>query len=130
MQKNQAEKTFSLLFVDDEQTAREIVAKMLSRQYPGVHIDTAENGAAGLDLFMKSHHDLVITDYRMPRMNGVQMISSIRMICPGTPVIFLTASISESALQDTQPKECTFLLRKPFQFHELFSLIDRHAKLP
>jgi len=130
MKKNQAEKPFSILFADDEQTAREIVTKMLSRRYPDVHIDTTDNGFTGLDLFMKFHHDLIITDYRMPLMNGLRMDSEIRAISPGTPVILLTDSISESDLQDIHFKEITHFLRKPLRFSELYSLIDRYTKLP
>ncbi len=124
-----AEKPFSILYAEDEQITRKLVAEILSRRYPDFRIDTADNGVAGLNLFMKFHHDLIITDYRMPHMSGLRMVSEIRAISPGTPVIFLTASISESGLQDIPPKECTFLLRKPFQFYELFSLIDRYTKL-
>ena len=128
MKKTQAEKPFSILYVEDEHLTRVMVATVLSLRYPGVHIDTADNGAAGLDRFMKFHHDLIITDNRMPHMSGVRMVSEIRAITPRAPVIFLTASIYENGLQDIPPKECTFILLKPFQLHELFCLIDRYTK--
>lgn len=128
MKKNQAERPFSILYVEDEHLTRGMVAIVLSRRYPDVHIDTADNGAAGLDRFMKFHHDLIITDNRMPHMSGLRMVSEIRAISPRAPVIFLTARISENGLQDIPPRECTFILLKPFQFHELFCLIDRYTK--
>jgi CheY-like chemotaxis protein len=129
MEKNQAEKPFSILYVEDEHLTRHLVATRLSRRYPDIHIDTADNGATGLDLFMKFHHNLIITDNRMPHMSGLRMVSAIRAISPCVPVIILTASIPENSLQDIPPMECTFLLLKPFQPHELFSLIDRYTKL-
>lgn len=120
------EKSFSILIADDEQTSREIVTNILSKRYPDVRIDAAENGVAGLELFMKFHHDLIITDYRMPHMSGLRMVSEIRAISPGTPVIFLTASIAENDLRDILHRETTHYLRKPLHFSELYDLIARH----
>lgn len=146
-----AEKPFSILYVEDEHSTRGMVATALSRRYPDVRLDTADNGATGLDLFLRSCHDLIITDNMMPYMSGIQMVSEIWSIRPGTPVIFVTASLTQSGFQDaliendeSMERNATktllqngfqdtsiigtyHFLRKPFRFSELFNLIDTYT---
>lgn len=127
MEQKPAEKAFSILYAEDDQTVRGLVTAVLSRRYPDVRIDTAVNGAAGLDLFMKSHYDLVITDNVMPHMSGLRMVSEIRAISPGMPVIFLSASLIECDIRDIPIDGVYHFLQKPFRYVELFDLVDRYT---
>lgn len=117
---------FSILYAEDELTIRDLVAARLSRRYPDVRLDTADNGASGLALFMRSHYDLIITDNSMPHMTGLQMVSEIRTINPGMPVIFVTASLIQSGFINVSTENKVHLLQKPFRFSELFGLIDSY----
>jgi len=150
MQQKPTGKPFSILYAEDEHLTRGMVATKLSRRYPDIRIDTADNGATGLDLFMQSYHDLIIADNMMPYMSGIQMVSEIWAISPGTPVVIVAASLTQSGFQDVliendEVKEqsaimtltqngcqdnsnigtCHFL-RKPFRFSELFNLIETY----
>lgn len=128
MKKNPAERPFSILYAEDERAIRDLLSAGLSRRYPDIRIDTANNGAAGLDLFIRSHYDLIITDNMMPNMSGLRMVSVIRSISPGMPVIFLSACLTQCGVQDIPIDGEYHFLQKPFRFSELYDLVDRYIK--
>ena len=87
-------KTQNVLFVEDEDLAREILAKLLSKMFKNVI--TATNGLEGFDKFKAAEQsldkiNLIISDINMPIMNGLDMLENIREIDKTVPVIFLTA---------------------------------------
>ncbi len=87
--------TLKVLVVDDEDDMREILEKLLT--HLGMQVTTAENGKIALEKFHKAEYDLVITDLRMPIMNGVALIESIRSITGTKPpkLILMTGGIDE-----------------------------------
>lgn len=83
-----------VLFVEDEELAREKLAKLLSKLFKEVVL--ASNGLEGLEKYEKSkitneRIDLIISDINMPIMNGLEMLEKIREIDPIVPLIFTTA---------------------------------------
>lgn len=77
-----------ILVVEDDKITRRLIKEILSRG--GYEVIEGEDGSQALELFKKEKPDLVITDYQMPVMNGLRLLSEIRNINPGTPVIMLT----------------------------------------
>jgi two-component system response regulator AtoC len=78
-----------ILVVDDEANLRRVLAALLSRD--GYEVHSAGDGESAL-AFLKEHHiDLVITDLRMPRMNGMDLLRSALREDPTLPVVILTA---------------------------------------
>ncbi len=78
----------SILLVDDNKlglSARRTVLEEL-----GHRIQTASNGADALEQFHDAEFDLVVTDYKMPRMDGLELIVGLRKIAPGLPVILIS----------------------------------------
>jgi PAS domain S-box-containing protein len=96
-------KNQTVLFVEDEELAREKLAKLLSKLFKEVIL--ASNGLEGLEKYEKSKItnekiDLIISDINMPIMNGLEMLEKIREIDPFVPLIFTTArSESENILK-------------------------------
>ncbi len=74
-----------VLFVDDDLTARYLVSECLSSA--GYHVETADDGRSGLDLFESGQFDIVITDLVMPELGGLQVLQTILTRSPDTPVI-------------------------------------------
>ena len=77
-----------ILVVDDDDTIRTLVSDMLNQM--GLEVSSAENGAKGMDLFLKNRFDLVITDFDMPDMNGIDLAQKIKKKSPRTSVILMT----------------------------------------
>ncbi len=82
-------KALTALYVEDEADIREELALFLRRRLAGVR--TAADGRAGLDAFVRYQPDLVITDIRMPVMDGLEMAERIRAMSPKTPILITTA---------------------------------------
>lgn len=77
-----------ILVVEDDKISRRIIREILSRS--GYEVFEAEDGAQGLEAFKANKPDLVLTDYQMPVMNGLRVLSEIRNLQPSVPVIMLT----------------------------------------
>jgi len=78
-----------LLVVDDERSMRELLELVLKREGYAVH--TAENGTRALELVRQNVYDLIISDVKMPDINGIELLSRVREISPETMVIMITA---------------------------------------
>jgi signal transduction histidine kinase/CheY-like chemotaxis protein len=104
-----------ILLVDDDSAVREVTASIL-RDLGHVVIEVGSGGGA-LDLLDRNAHiGLVILDFAMPGMNGVEVARQVRTKVPSRPVIFVTGYADTSALGDTDD---TQIVRKPFIGDEL-----------
>ena len=79
----------TLLYVEDDELIREELAETLEFDVKELYI--AENGIEGLKKFRQFMPDIVISDVKMPKMNGLDMAREIRKISPNTPIIITTA---------------------------------------
>lgn len=80
-----------ILIVDDEEHVRFIVADALGRLGPAVEVVEAANGEEALARIRQAPFDLVITDLRMPGMEGQELTQAVAEVCPGATVIWMTA---------------------------------------
>jgi CheY-like chemotaxis protein/nitrogen-specific signal transduction histidine kinase len=104
-----------ILLVDDDRAVREVTASIL-RDHGHVVIEVGSGGGA-LDLLdQNAHIDLVILDFAMPGMNGMEVARQVRTKSPARPVIFVTGYADTSALGDIDD---THVVRKPFIGDEL-----------
>jgi DNA-binding response OmpR family regulator len=106
-----------LLVVDDDDEIRELLEFDLSQS--GYHVDTAVDGAEGLEKAVNNYYDLVLLDVMMPKMNGFEVCKNIRKSKPALPVLLLTA---KGTIDDkTQGFECGTddYLVKPFDINEV-----------
>ena len=78
-----------ILIIDDEQVNRVVLRQVLGKE--GYQIVEAEDGHSGLKVVREQNPDLVLTDFRMPGMNGLEVLAEIQKINPHLPVIVLTA---------------------------------------
>lgn len=79
----------SILYVEDEESIRGALSRLLERRFS--EVITAENGAEGILRYVQKRPDIVITDIKMPEMNGLEMIRKIRAINPEALIIITTA---------------------------------------
>ncbi len=77
-----------ILLVDDNSLG--LLARKAVLEELGYQVTTASSALEGLECFAESKFDLVITDYKMPRMSGVELIKKLREGVPGLPIILLS----------------------------------------
>jgi len=102
----------SILFVEDEPLIREELSSFLKR-YTEKSLYIAENGEEGLALYRKKKPDVVISDIRMPKMNGIQMVQEIKKINPDQTVLFATAHSDSNFFIDAIELQVEGYLLKP-----------------
>ncbi|MFZ1983805.1 MAG: response regulator [Desulfatitalea sp.] len=100
-----------LLLVDDEEGIRKVLGIVLSDL--GYQVQTADDGRQGLDLFLKHKPPIVITDIKMPAMDGVALLQHIKQACPDTEVIVLTGHGDMDLAIQCLKLEATDFVTKP-----------------
>jgi two-component system NtrC family response regulator len=108
---------FHILVVDDELAQRELVWGFLKKQ--GFNVSSAESGERALELFRQESFDLVLTDQKMPKMSGLDLLQSIHAINPETAVILMTAYGSIEAAVSSIKGGAIDYLTKPLNLDEL-----------
>jgi len=88
-----------LLYVEDDDETREFVATILKRRVRTIY--TAENGQKGLELYNIHKVPMIITDIKMPIMNGVEMIKHIKPDKGNGPIVLVTTAHKEHELHST-----------------------------
>ncbi|MFH0986321.1 MAG: sigma-54 dependent transcriptional regulator [Candidatus Omnitrophota bacterium] len=113
----------SILLVEDDANSR----KGLTQFLQGLDYDvlTAANGKEALDLFKKENPDLVISDIRMPEMDGIALLESIKAAAPAAKVILLTAYGSVEDAVKAMKKGAFYYLTKPINLEELEFLVKK-----
>ena len=119
-----------VLVVDDDPVIADLVAFRLGRL--GLQISVETDGEAGLAATRELRPDLVVLDWMMPRMNGLEVCRALRAdIDPAlarTPVVLLTAKAQEPDLERGFAAGATDFVTKPFSTRELISRVT--AALP
>lgn len=112
-----------ILIVDDEKNYPTIIGEILKEE--GFIPVTASSSLDALDILKKEYIDLVLTDVKMPGMNGIELLEQLRVIRPDMPVIIMTAYGSvEEAVQAMEKGAFTFIL-KPFENETLIAHIKK-----
>jgi two-component system, NtrC family, response regulator HydG len=112
-----------ILIIDDHDSMREGLELLLRRR--GHRTLSSENGARGLELLEENGADLVITDLKMARMDGLQVLAHVRERYPGTEVLVITAyGTIEKAVEAMKMGAADFLT-KPFSSEEFAMKVDR-----
>lgn len=112
----------NILVVDDDQGMREFLEIMLTRQ--GYKVDVAGGGGEALRLCGKKTYDLVITDLRMPRMDGIGLLRSIKELSSETVVVLITAFASGETALAAMKEGAYDYLEKNFHIDRLTSLVE------
>ncbi len=119
---------FSVAIVDDEPHLLTMYQQLLKRREIPVSF-VANGGHAALEKFRKAkpRPSIVIIDYRMPDMNGIELMGEILRMAPGTKIIFISAD--ESVRWETLRNGASAFLRKPVGIKEItesINIVNRH----
>ena len=115
-----------ILVVDDEQSMRDTLQIMLEKE--GFEIDSADNGVEALDKFKREKYDLVLTDLKMPELDGIGLVEALTS-CSDIPIIIMTAYASKDEAIKAMNLGASFFIEKPFKKPELMNFINRSIKM-
>ena len=111
----------SILVVDDELLIRDLLYDFFSSQ--GWNIAVTESGPKALNIINERDFDLILTDLRMPDMDGLALAAEVQQSHPKVPVVLMTGYPSvESAVLALRAKVADYIT-KPFNIHQLFKII-------
>jgi two-component system, NtrC family, response regulator HydG len=106
-----------LLVVDDQKNMRATTAMVLRQA--GYQVDEAEDGAAALKRLEGDGYDVVLTDLRMPNIDGMEVLRTVRQVAPETEVIVMTAYGTIASAVEAIRRGAYDFLAKPFKEDEL-----------
>ena len=110
-----------ILVVDDDQGMREFLEIMLTRE--GYKVNAASGGKEALSFFRKKKFDLVITDLKMPKIDGIDLLKAIKEISPETMVILITGYASGETAVAAMKEGAFDYLEKNFDVEDLKSTV-------
>ncbi len=120
-------KNLTCLYVEDDEMIRDIFALMLKRYFKEVIIAT--NGKEGLELFKTRKPDIIISDIRMPIMDGIEMAREIKKIDPSAYIIFVTAFSDSEYLQSALELGAEGYITKPVEKEKLLQKLNFLAEV-
>ncbi len=113
----------TILVVDDDESLREFLEILLQKE--GYRVVTAATGEEALERLDEEDVSLVISDIRMPGMDGVSLLKAIKGRWPEIPVVLITAFASMDSAVDAMKEGAWDYLTKPFRIEELREILER-----
>src|SRR5690606_26546569 len=115
-----------ILIADDEPNLRRVLGAQLSRDGHEVHL--VEDGAQALECLKENHIDLLITDLRMPGIDGMQLLRHAVELEPGLPVVMITAHGTVDNAVEALKTGAFDYITKPFDQEELRVIVQKALK--
>jgi len=123
MNNNAEAKHNRILVVDDEQVMCSLLADILTEK--GYAVDTAHDGKEGIQMENKTLYDLVITDIKMPGMDGISVIKEMKKIDPDLVSVIITGYGSLETAQEALRLGAYDYITKPFQIDSISFIVRR-----
>ncbi|RKR05437.1 DNA-binding response OmpR family regulator [Flavobacterium sp. 90] len=115
-----------ILIVEDELGIVQFLQQGLQEE--GYQITTANDGSKGFELVQENKYDLILLDWMLPKINGLDLCKAIRIKDQTTPIIFLTAKDTVQETIEGLKAGANDYIKKPFSFEELVERIKIHFR--
>lgn len=116
-----------ILLVEDDAMVRKMLARFLEPRYAIAH---AGNGREALELLKQEQEiDLILTDVRMPIMDGLQLVRAVKRVRPHVPIVVMTGLGTEETAIEALRAGATNYLKKPFRNNELDLVVRKSLEL-
>jgi len=110
-----------ILVVDDDRGIRELLEIMLIRE--GYHVSSTDDALKALNRCKKEKYDLILTDLKMPKMDGIDFLKAVRDVCPETMVILMTAYASPDTAVSAMQEGAYDYVEKDFDIETLKEIV-------
>lgn len=110
-----------ILVVDDEEMMRELLVDVLAME--GYTVETAEDGKAALERLKISMPRLVISDIKMPRMDGFELLKAVKASFPNTRIIMMTGYSDDFTVKDALRLNADEYIIKPFNTRDISEVV-------
>jgi len=117
-----------ILLVDDNKLG--LIARKAVLEEMGHRITTATEGAGALDLFSGGHFDLLITDYKMPRMNGLDLIRKVRELNAAVPIILISGYAEALGLNESNTGADAVIPKSSHEVQQLIRSVNKLLRRP
>lgn len=121
--REQIDSAYRILVVDDDNDIRQLSVDVLSGS--GYDVEGAQDGAAGWEALQNRHFDLMITDNKMPRMTGVELIEKLRAAHMTFPVIMASGDPPTDEFERRPWLKPAVTLQKPFSINDLLMTVKK-----
>lgn len=109
-----------VLIVDDSKIMRSLVRRSLRQAgWDAVEVCEAENGAQALVVYDEEHPDVVMADWNMPEMGGLELLQKLRVVDPQVRLGFVTSEQTDQVRSAARQAGARFFINKPFTPEEL-----------
>ncbi len=119
-------KSFRILVVDDEDIARTNLEYVLKKD--GYEVDTAVNGIEALERVKLNEYDLILTDLKMEKLDGLQLLEEAKKIAPHSEIIMITGYATVTSAVDAMQKGAAHYMAKPIDLKQLRQTIKSIKK--
>jgi two-component system chemotaxis response regulator CheY len=117
----------NVLVVDDSKAMRQMVTRtLLQTGLDGLHVEQAENGSDALAKLANAEPDLILSDWSMPEMNGVELLRELRSRGSAVKFGFITSEAASGAMREKALEAgAQFMLERPFSVQSFRQLLRR-----
>ena len=114
----------TILYVDDDAIIRDMMEHILSTHYPTYNLVFAENGLDALDKTEEHHPEVIIVDYYMPYMDGLELSKRILSQNSLSNIIVVSGCLNNETKESFTQLGITTFIDKPINYHHLYRSID------
>ena len=112
-----------VLVVDDEKFIRDIIADFLGME--GYIVRTAEDGSSAVSELERARYDMIISDLKMPRMGGLELLKEVAKTHPDTLTVIMTGFGTVETAIDAMKRGAYDYILKPFKVEEIVHIVQR-----
>ena len=113
----------AIMLVEDDPDTLRLLWLIITELATGYTILTCTDGDMALEQAMQQSTPLIITDYNLPGMNGLQLTAALKAHAPATRVVLISGYISPDLERRARDRGVDYLMRKPFQVDPLIQIV-------
>ncbi len=119
--------TARMLIADDDQACRTLLAALARAALGGASITLARDGGEAIEALTRDPPDVIVTDFQMPRANGIEVTRAARRARPGVVIVVLSGALTPEQERDAMAAGASICMRKPFDIDQLTGVLRAAA---